>query len=125
MREVIRQKLADSLALEPPTMTRREVRLPKISSKARAIIGMRRSGKTWFLWQCLRDRLDAGAAREALVYFSFEDERLAGMESAQLSLTEETFGLLAGQEFHSKNGISIMFSKPFYVILSTTASPPS
>ena len=91
MREVIRQKLADSLALKPPTMTRREVCLSKIPSKARAIVGMRRSGKTWFLWQCLRDRLDAGVAREGLVYFSFEDERLAGMESAQLSWVLEEY----------------------------------
>jgi hypothetical protein len=78
MREVLRQKIADALVTPPPPMTRRDVRLPGVRGKALAVIGMRRSGKTTFLWQCLGDRLAAGAPRESLLYFSFEDERLAG-----------------------------------------------
>lgn len=71
----MRQKLADALAFEPPPLTRREARVSDIPRKARAVVGMRRSGKTYFLHQCLGDRLDAGAPREALVYFSFENPR--------------------------------------------------
>lgn len=91
MREVIRQKIADALTFEPPPLTRREARVSTVPRKVRAVIGMRRSGKTWFLHQCLNDRLDAGVPREALVYFSFEDERLAGMEAAQLSWVLEEY----------------------------------
>jgi predicted AAA+ superfamily ATPase len=61
MREVLRQKIADALVTSPPPMTRRDVRLPSVRGKALAVIGMRRSGKTTFLWQCLGDRLAAGA----------------------------------------------------------------
>ncbi len=46
---------------------------------------MRRAGKTWFLYQQMHDRVAQGRPRESLVYFNFEDERLAGMESTQLS----------------------------------------
>ena len=81
MRDVIRQKLADALVFEPPPLTRRDARLPAIPGKAHAVVGMRRSGKTCFLLQCLADRLAAGTPREALVYFSFEYERLAGLEA--------------------------------------------
>jgi uncharacterized protein len=62
-----------------PTHTRRDVHLPGIKGKVMAVIGMRRSGKTTFLWQCLADRLKAGTPRDALLYFNFEDERLAEM----------------------------------------------
>ena len=72
-------------------LTRREARVSDIPRKARAVVGMRRSGKTCFLHQCLRDRLDAGTQREALVYFSFEDERLAGMEATQLGWVLEEY----------------------------------
>lgn len=59
-----------------------------------AVIGMRRSGKTTFLWQCLDDRLKAGTPRDALLYFNFEDERLAEMTAQDLQwVVEEYFSL--------------------------------
>jgi uncharacterized protein len=91
MREIIRQKIVDGLALPVPAFTRRDVRLPRVSGKAVAVIGMRRTGKTTFLWQVLGDRLAAGVAREGLLYFSFEDERLAGMVAADLHLLVEEY----------------------------------
>ena len=97
MREVIRQKIADALATTPPPLTRRDARVPGIPRKAHAVIGMRRSGKTYFLLQCLADRLAAGVPREALLYFSFEDERLAGMESGQLGWVLEEYFTLCPQ----------------------------
>jgi predicted AAA+ superfamily ATPase len=97
MRDVLRQKIADALVTPPPPMTRRDVRLPAVRGKALAVIGMRRSGKTTFLWQCLADRLAAGAPRESLLYFSFEDERLAGLPVEELSwIVEEFFRLQPG-----------------------------
>jgi uncharacterized protein len=97
MRDVLRQKIADALVTPPPPMTRRDVRLPAVRGKALAVIGMRRSGKTTFLWQCLADRLAAGVPRESLLYFSFEDERLAGLQVEELSwIVEEFFRLQPG-----------------------------
>jgi len=97
MRDVIRQKIIDALNFTPPPMTRREVHLPSVPGKAFAVIGMRRSGKTTFLWQCLEDRLAKGAPRQSLLYFSFEDERLTGIQVAELSwLVDEYFRLNPG-----------------------------
>jgi predicted AAA+ superfamily ATPase len=81
----------DSLAAKPPPYTRRDVRLPGIPGKAVAVIGPRRAGKTTFLWQVLADRLAQGFEREALLYFNFEDERLAGIASADLPLLVEEY----------------------------------
>jgi predicted AAA+ superfamily ATPase len=91
MRDVIRQKIADALIQEVPPLTRRDVRVSTVGRKARAVVGMRRAGKTCFLWQCLADRLAAGTPREALVYLSFEDERLGGLQGAQLSWVLEEY----------------------------------
>jgi predicted AAA+ superfamily ATPase len=91
MREILRQKIVDSLAASIPPHTRRDVRLPGIAGKAVAVIGPRRAGKTTFLWQVLAARLAQGFEREALLYLNFEDERLAGIAAADLSLVVEEY----------------------------------
>jgi predicted AAA+ superfamily ATPase len=94
-RDAVRQKIADSLAAPLPVLTHRDVRLPRIPNKAVAVIGMRRSGKTSFLWQELARRHAATGERDGLLYFSFEDERLAGMTASDLGLVVEEYYRLA------------------------------
>jgi len=90
-RPLIRQKIIDSLAVPAPALTRRDVWLPTVAGKAVAIIGMRRTGKTSLMWQVLSDRLARATPREGLLYFSFEDERLADMGMADLDLLVEEY----------------------------------
>lgn len=90
-RPVIRQKIIDAQAAPLPVLTRRDVWLPAVKGKATAVIGIRRAGKTSLLWQILADRHTRGMAREGLLYFSFEDERLAGMQLSDLDLLVEEF----------------------------------
>ncbi len=82
--EVIQQKLGDAIAMPFPAMVRRDARPSRLPGKAQAVIGMRRAGKTYFLQQCLADRLSRGVARERLVYFNFEDERLGSLQADDL-----------------------------------------
>lgn len=91
IQEVLRLKLSDALAAGIPELTRREIRWPVVPGKALAVIGMRRSGKTSFLSQCLGDLLAAGEPRESLVLLNFEDDRLAGIQAADLSFLLETY----------------------------------
>jgi predicted AAA+ superfamily ATPase len=82
----IQAKLAEAVAAPWPKVVRREAAAPTVPGKVQAVIGMRRAGKTTFLWQCLMDRHASGVPRERLVYFSFEDERLAGLEARDLGV---------------------------------------
>jgi predicted AAA+ superfamily ATPase len=91
MRDVIRQKLADALHSDLPATTRRDLRLPSVPGKTHAVIGMRRAGKTCFLHQIQQERISKGAPRETQVYFNFDDERLAGLEAAQLHWVLEEY----------------------------------
>ncbi len=84
-REILRNKLDESLATPPRRLTRRDVRLPAIPGKAFAVIGVRRSGKTSFLAQCRAARLRAGAPPESQLLLLLEDERLADLTVADLA----------------------------------------
>ncbi len=110
MREIIRQKIVDSLASRPPALTPRDVRIPKVPGKAIAVIGMRRSGKTTFLWQLLQERLELGAARESLLYFNFEDERLAGLAAGDLQWLVEEYYLLH-PEFRDRRRVTFFLDE--------------
>jgi predicted AAA+ superfamily ATPase len=79
MKTIIQQRLADAVTMDLPEVIERECRLPKIPNKAYAIIGMRRTGKTYFLYQTMKRCLEQGVDRSRLVYFNFEDERLSDM----------------------------------------------
>ena len=90
-RQIIRRKIVDALVVAIPELTRRDVWLPSVPNKAIAVIGMRRAGKTSLLWQIVADRLAHGTPREGLLYFSFEDERLAGLQAKDLDLLVEEY----------------------------------
>lgn len=90
-RQIVRQKIVDAIAAPLPVLTRRDVWLPDVPNKAIAVIGMRRAGKTSLLWQILADRFARGTPREGLLYFSFEDERLAGMQATDLDMLVEEY----------------------------------
>jgi len=91
IRKTLIQKLNDALVTEVPELTRREIRLPAVPGKAIAVIGMRRSGKTCFLSQCMADLLAEETPRESLLFLNFEDDRLAGMDATDLSFLLECY----------------------------------
>lgn len=88
--QLIRAKIAAAVETPPPALTRRDASLPSITGKAIAVIGMRRAGKTSFLHQCRGDLLAAGVPANRLIYFNFEDERLAGLTAASLHVIPDT-----------------------------------
>lgn len=88
---LFRRKILDAEAARIPPFTRRDIHVPQIPGKAIAVIGMRRAGKTTFLWQVLAERVAAGTPREGILFFSFDDERLPGLKAADLSLLLEEY----------------------------------
>ena len=79
--------LAASVRTPLPAHTSRRVFGPAgLPGKATAIVGIRRAGKTTFLHQLRRERIERGAPRERLPYLSFEDERLAGLDASHLGV---------------------------------------
>jgi hypothetical protein len=94
MRNIIQQRLADAVSMDLPDLVERKYRLPQIPNKAYAVIGMRRAGKTYFLYQTIKRYIEKGVDRSRLVYFNFEDERLAELTVKDLHwITDEYFAM--------------------------------
>lgn len=93
-RTLIQQQIADAVSMDLPDLVEREVILPDIPKKTFAIIGMRRTGKTFFLFQQMKRHLEENIDRTRLVYLNFEDERLADMSISELSwISDEYFAM--------------------------------
>ena len=89
LRDQIDALVADFQDRDLPALTPRQLKLPSLPGKVDAVVGMRRSGKTYFLYQQLRERLEAGIGRDRLLYLNFEDERLLPLSAAELHLVPE------------------------------------
>lgn len=89
--EVIEGKLADALRQTFPDLVRRDAPVSTHPKKVKAVVGMRRAGKTSFLFQMLQARYSSGVSRDRLVYFNFEDERLAEMLAEDLERVIESY----------------------------------
>ena len=59
--------------------------------KATAVIGIRRAGKTTFLHQIRKNRLEQGIAQQRFRLINFEDERLAGLTVSDFSTLIEEY----------------------------------
>ena len=83
--------IADFQERELPRVTPRALALPGLPGKADVVVGMRRSGKTWFLFQQIEERLAGGIERDRLLYLNFEDERILPLAASDLSRIPEAF----------------------------------
>lgn len=77
--------VADWFDRSLPSPTPRRSRTAGLPGKADALIGMRRSGKTWLLLGEIARLVESQALpRSHVLYLSLEDERLTGVDAAQL-----------------------------------------
>ena len=84
MESLLEQLIADFHERKLPVFTRRHVQLPILPGKVDSVIGMRRSGKTWFLYQIIADILSKKTPKECVLYLNLEDERLLPMVAGDL-----------------------------------------
>jgi uncharacterized protein len=85
-KETLKYILADHTARSLPATTPRFVRPPLDSRKVITLVGIRRSGKTYVLYETMR-RLEAlGVSRRQMLYLNFEDDRLLPVWPRELDL---------------------------------------
>lgn len=76
--------------LERPRF-RRAMSFASAPGKIDVAIGMRRSGKTFFLLQIIGDLLGGGAPPDSLLYVNFEDDRLAPLSLGKAAALVDAF----------------------------------
>jgi len=85
-KETLKYVLTQSTMRPLPAATPRTLELPLDSTKIVALVGIRRSGKTFLLYETMR-RLEArGVDRRQLIYLNFEDDRLLPIDVGELDL---------------------------------------
>ena len=84
METILEELIADFHERSLPALTRRHVELPWLPNKIDTVIGMRRSGKTWLLFQIISDLLSSEIPKESILYLNLEDERLLPMTASDL-----------------------------------------
>ena len=76
MIDLLKKIISDFHSQELPKFKKRELKVPLNLGKILTIIGPRRAGKTWYLFQLIKELEDNDVKREQILYFNFEDERL-------------------------------------------------
>lgn len=89
--EVLDFLLSDFQQRPLPILVRRDLRIPEVPRKAVTLIGMRRSGKTYALYDLMGRLLDKGVPKGRLLYLNLEDERLGEPTVETLGRTLELF----------------------------------
>ena len=91
MIETIKSILLDFQESPLSTGVPRHLRVETVPGKATVCIGVRRSGKSTFLFQVIQRLLDSGVPRENLLYLNFFDDRLHALRQDRLGLITEAY----------------------------------
>ncbi len=76
MINLLKQIISDFHSQNLPEFKNRELKVPLNLNKILTIIGPRRAGKTWYMFQLISELETSGIKREQILYINFEDERL-------------------------------------------------
>lgn len=101
-KETLKYVLAQSTTRPLPPAAPRALQLPLDSRKVVTLVGIRRSGKTYLLYEAIRRLETRGVNRRRMLYLSFEDDRLLPIRAGELDLVlrahDELYPEVAGQE---------------------------
>src|SRR5690606_7758684 len=75
-------------------------KLPENVKKTIVYIGMRRSGKTWALYQRMHELMQQGVLKTQLLYINFEDDRLSNISINDLTFLLEAYWELYPQHIN-------------------------
>ena len=96
-KETLKYVLAQTAARPLPQLTPRTLQLPLDSRKVVALVGIRRSGKTYLLFETMRRLQAQGVDWNQMLYLNFEDDRLLPIQTSELDLI-----VRAHEELHPK-----------------------
>lgn len=90
MLQVLLGEFHDKLGLLKDLVVR-DVEFPDAPNKIKVAIGMRRAGKTYFLYQHILKILKDGLSKTAILYINFEDDRLLPLNEQKLAKLVDAF----------------------------------
>lgn len=80
----------------------RQFIFPKTENMIKVAVGMRRSGKTYFLYQTINELLEQGVSKQQILLINFEDDRLLPMSAKDMGLFIDKFYSLYPENHNRK-----------------------
>ena len=91
MIETIKSIILDYQEARLETGVPRRLLVESVHGKATVCIGVRRSGKSTYMFQIVQRLLDRGVARQNILYLNFFDDRLHNLRQENLGLIAEAY----------------------------------
>ena len=91
MKELLKTLIDEQDNIFDRELIHRDLELPDIENKIFAIIGMRRVGKSSYLFQKIKELRESGVDKDTILYLNFEDERLGEFNDKSLGLLLDMF----------------------------------
>ncbi len=91
MLETIKSIILDFHETNPETGVPRRLQIETVRGKAAVCIGVRRSGKSTYLFQVMQKLLKSGIAKQNILYLNFFDDRLHDLRQDNLGLITEAY----------------------------------
>jgi len=83
-------------------IVKRKVEFPEAPKKIKVAIGMRRAGKTYFVYQQILKMINEGISKTAILYINFEDDRLLPLDEQKLARLVDAFYSLYPENHDNK-----------------------
>ena len=84
--ETIKTLILDFHESRPDTGVQRRLRVETVPGKATVCIGVRRSGKSTYMYQIIQRLYQSGVKRENILYINFFDDRLHNLQHEGIGL---------------------------------------
>lgn len=91
MIDKLKEIILDFQEVEHPTGVPRRVVVSNVPGKATVCIGVRRSGKSTFMFQLMKKLQDSGVSRQNILYLNFFDDRLHRLQHDNLGVILEAY----------------------------------
>ena len=91
MIDMLREIILDFQELDWPMGIPRRVHVAPMPGKATVCIGVRRSGKSTFMFQVMQRLVESGVSRQNILYLNFFDDRLHNLQHERLGTILEAY----------------------------------
>ncbi|MBT3201102.1 MAG: ATP-binding protein [Phycisphaerales bacterium] len=105
MLDTIKAVILDFQEADLQTGVPRRLQLQAVSGKAAVCIGVRRCGKSTYLYQIIEKLVDTGVSRENILYLNFFDDRLHNLQQGNFGLIVEAYYSL----YPEKKGVETVY----------------
>jgi len=93
VKDIIKEIILENQRTDLPVVTKRKVQVPLDAPLIISLVGARRSGKTFLLYDLMRSLMAYGIVRDKILFINFEDERLI-FDASNLDLIIQAYSEL-------------------------------